>query len=69
MAVLAAIAFIVAGVACLFGRDLLWDLTQSRYRADGLVAERTPEWDLRTIAAGVGAIHIGAVVLLIIIFG
>lgn len=69
MYVLLALGLIAVGLACLFGRDFLWDLTASGYRSEGLASERSPEWDMRTMFGGVGAIVIGVVVLLIEIFG
>jgi hypothetical protein len=67
--VVACLFFIVAGLACLFARDLLWDMTESRHRRQGIVSERTPEWDTRTQISGGVAIVVGIVVLLMVSFG
>jgi hypothetical protein len=66
--ILAAIMLIGWGLVCIFGRDLVWELKQFDRRADGLVSERTPEWEGMTAAGGVVAILLGLVPLAILIF-
>ncbi len=67
--VLSAPFFIVAGLACLYARDMLWEFAESRYRRQGIVSERTPEWESRTKVSGVLGIIFGVAVLLLYTFG
>jgi hypothetical protein len=60
---------IVVGLLALFNKDVMWDLTEWQHSRKGLASERTPEWELQTTLGGVGALILGGIVLLIVLFG
>ncbi|MFN7208840.1 MAG: hypothetical protein ACK4P1_00410 [Aggregatilineales bacterium] len=56
-----------AGIAMIFFRDLVWDLTHWGYRAQGIAAERTETWDFLMALRGMIVLGAGVVLLLMLL--
>ncbi|HET7143766.1 MAG TPA: hypothetical protein VFI68_07090 [Anaerolineales bacterium] len=54
--------FVLAlGGLSLFGKDIMWELTQWDNRRKGVVSERTESWETMTTVAGVVYIILGLI--------
>lgn len=57
------VLLIVVGLASIFAKDLLWELTVFSNRLKGVKSERTEWWDVWTTLGGVFLIVVGLVAL------
>ena len=65
MAVIIAILCIVMGLGCIFAQDFLWKIQEYSNRTRGIVhSERTPEWEIGGIIAGIFGIVVGTLIFI-----
>jgi hypothetical protein len=50
---------VVLGLMSIFAKDMMWEFTEWRNQARGLVSERTDWWDTSTTIGGIFAILVG----------
>lgn len=56
-----AVAFFIIGLLNLWAKDLVWELTGSGSRIEGLPAERNASWDLWMNLSGAVAVVLGII--------
>jgi hypothetical protein len=59
MIFLAGVFFLGWGLLCIFAKDMVWDWTVQSRKMEGVVSERTDEWDLMATIGGVVCILLG----------
>jgi hypothetical protein len=60
-----AILLIALGLLSVYGKDIMWELTERQNRLKGLASERTPAWDNATTIGGVMALVIDVIALVL----
>lgn len=60
---LVGVLLIVVGLASIFAKDLLWEITVFSNRLKGIKSERTEWWDTWTTIGGVFFVVVGLVAL------
>jgi hypothetical protein len=65
MVILAGVGFILFGVFSLVAGDFLWGWQRFRNDLEGQVSQRTEAWDVQRVAAGIGLILLGVVLVIV----
>jgi hypothetical protein len=61
--------FIVGGLISIFAHDLAWKINEKMFRAQGIVSQRTPEWDQTSTIMGIIILAFGIWFLLSVMSG
>ncbi len=61
---LVGVLLIVVGLASIFAKELLWEITVFSNRLKGIKSERTDWWDVWTTVGGIFFIIVGLVALI-----